>query len=390
MTSDTLKRAIAGDDALQRCFESLSGRIKGLEPEIGIRRIIDDTDSIRNLMRTVLGSTEDIRLSNVFNTLPTVDLELQRILNLGSELERQFRLPQLPEIPNLLQTLEMDGTATALTYYSDHATELSRAVEAMTTPWLNMHDQTRSLTGLLGLQEIGHVLNTIPDFNIDLDERLRCYLGDWRSPIDWPSEIFTDPVIRSDFYIDRGLDPTLTEFPVTAFDEAITIAGIKRPLPSRKDAYDYVNKRESDGEAGFKRNNAAHDRLQRFESHVRSFIDQRMTAAVGENWIKHRISGEIRQLWKEKQKTAYENGEPQRPLIDYADFTDYEAIIVRNDNWKEVFAPIFQRKTLVHESFQRLYPIRVCTMHARIITQDDELYLFTETRRLLKTMGIVT
>ena len=152
----------------------------------------------------------------------------------------------------------------------------------MTTPWLNMHDQTRSLTGLLGLQEIGHVLNTIPDFNIDLDERLRCYLGDWRSPIDWPSEIFTDPVIRSDFYIDRGLDPTLTEFPVTAFDEAITIAGIKRPLPSRKDAYDYVNKRESDGEAGFKRNNAAHDRLQRFESHVRSFIDQRMTAYSSE------------------------------------------------------------------------------------------------------------
>ena len=115
-----------------------------------------------------------------------------------------------------------------------------------------------------------------------------------------------------------------------------------------------------------------------------------MTAAIGKNWIKHRVSGEIRQLWKEKQKTAYENGEPQRPLIDYADFTDYEAIIARNDNWEEVFAPIFRRKTLVHESFQRLYPIRVCTMHARIITQDDELYLFTETQRLLKAMGIVT
>ena len=330
-------------------------------------------------------------MSNTFNTLPTVDLELQKIRSVGSELERQFRLPELLEIPNLLQTLEMDGTATALTYYSDYATELSRAVEAMTIPWLNIHDQNRSLTGLLGLQEIGHVLNAVPDFNIDLDERLRSYLGDWRAPIDWSSEIFTDPVVRSDFYIDRGLDPTLTEFPVAAFDEAITIAGIKHPLPSRMDAYDYdAHKHESDDEAGFKRNNAAHDRLQRFESRVRAFIDQRMRAAFGENWIKHQVSGEIRQRWKEKRDTANENGEPEYPLIGYADFTDYKDIIVQNDNWNEVFAPIFRRKTLVEESFQRLYPIRIGTMHARIITQDDELYLFAETRRLLKAMGTCT
>lgn len=387
--NDELRRALAGDDALQRCFESLSVCIKDLELGSSIRDVVEGTESTRNLMRAVLGSTEDIRLSNVLDTLPTVDLEVQKILSFASELEGQFRLPQLLEIPNLLQTLEMDGTATALTSYRDRATELSRVVEGMTTPWLNMRDQTRSLTGLLGLHEIGHVLNTTPIFNIELDERLRSYLGDWRSPIDWPSEIFNDPVIRSDFYIDRGLDPTLTEFPGAAFDEAITIAGIKRPLPSRIDAYDYEHKHESDGETGFKRNNAAHDRLQRFESHIRSFIDQQMTAAVGDNWIKHRVSGEIRQLWKEKQEAASENGEPKRPLIAYADFTDYEAIIVRNDNWKDVFAPIFRRKRSVQESFQRLYPIRVCTMHARIITQDDKLYLVAETQRLLKAMGIV-
>ena len=164
----------------------------------------------------------------------------------------------------------------------------------------------------------------------------------WRGHIDWPFAIFTDPVERSEFYVSRGLDLTLTEFPVAAFDEAITIAGIKRSLPSRIDAYDYTHKRESDNEVGLKRNNTAHDRLQRFESHIRSFIDQRMTVAVGENWIKHRVSGEIRQQWKEKRDKADENGELERPLIDYADFTDYEEIIVRNDNSEEVFAPIFR------------------------------------------------
>ena len=138
------------------------------------------------------------------------------------------------------------------------------------------------------------------------------------------------------------------------------------------------------------RNNAAHDRLQRFETHVRRFIDELMTAAIGKNWIKHRVSGPMRQQWGDKRVDALARGETEGPLIAYADFTDYEEIIVRDDNWKEVFRAVFGRKTLVHESFQRLYPIRVCTMHARIITQDDELFLHAETRRILAAIGIET
>ena len=389
MTNDIHKNVLASNDALQRHLKPLSERIKALELESDIRRIIEDTDRTRNLVRAILGPAEILRQGHILDTVPTVGAELDRIHSLSLEFERQFRLPLLPEIPNLLRELKIDRTVTALAHYNDHIPELSRAIEAMTTPWLNKQEQIRSLTGFFGLQEIGYVLNKKSILSIESEERLRSYLGDWRGHIDWPFAIFTDPVERSEFYVSRGLDLTLTEFPVAAFDEAITIAGIKRSLPSRIDAYDYTHKRESDNEVGLKRNNTAHDRLQRFESHIRSFIDQRMTVAVGENWIKHRVSGEIRQQWKEKRDKADENGELERPLIDYADFTDYEEIIVRNDNWEEVFAPIFQRKTLVQESFQRLYPIRICTMHARIITQDDELYLFTETRRLLKAIGIV-
>lgn len=113
-----------------------------------------------------------------------------------------------------------------------------------------------------------------------------------------------------------------------------------------------------------------------------------MTASFGKSWIKHRVPGPMRQRWCEKHESSRDEGEPERPLIAYADFTDYEPIIVRGDNWKQVFAPIFRRKTLVQESLQRLYPIRVCTMHARFITQDDELYLLAETRRILRAMGI--
>jgi len=63
-------------------------------------------------------------------------------------------------------------------------------------------------------------------------------------------------------------------------------------------------------------------------------------------------------------------------------------IITRRDNWEAVFKPIFCRAESVIESFQRLYPIRICTMHARVITQDDELYLYVEVKRLLAAIGI--
>lgn len=62
----------------------------------------------------------------------------------------------------------------------------------------------------------------------------------------------------------------------------------------------------------------------------------------------------------------------------------YERVICKKDNWREVFGGFFDRPENVRESFQRIYPIRVDAMHARPITQDDELLLYVETRRLVK------
>ena len=114
-----------------------------------------------------------------------------------------------------------------------------------------------------------------------------------------------------------------------------------------------------------------------------------MRAAFGDNWIKHQVPGDIRKAWREKQDTAREHGDEPRPLIEYADFTDYEIIIVRNDNWNSVFRGAFRNKDSVRESMRRLYPIRLSTMHSRLISQDDELYLLAEVKRILKAIGVL-
>jgi hypothetical protein len=92
----------------------------------------------------------------------------------------------------------------------------------------------------------------------------------------------------------------------------------------------------------------------------------------------------MRDQWIRKRETAVARGETARALIDYADFT--EAIIERNDNWQTVFRHVFERQEDVRESFQRLFPVRICTMHARTVTLEDELFLVAETTRLLRVM----
>ena len=305
------------------------------------------------------------------------------LAQLAEAAHRQFQLPQVSETASLLRELERSGARETI----GQKLEIQRAMEAMRSPWLDSENRIQSITGFARLQDLGHALRTMPAFEPTLADKLRSSLGDWREPIDWPEDIFSDPLARADFYTTRGFDPTLTAFPAAAFDESITIAGLKEPISDPGETNDSKHEAEVDEEeAGFARTNAAHDCLQRFESKLRKFIDRQMQAAFGEDWIKHRIPGQIRQAWLNKQQKACDNRKPERPLIDYADFTDYVPIIIRKDNWQTVFQPIFKRPMLVQESFQRLYPIRNCVMHSNSIIQDDELYLHAETTRLLKAI----
>jgi hypothetical protein len=90
--------------------------------------------------------------------------------------------------------------------------------------------------------------------------------------------------------------------------------------------------------------------------------------------------------WREKKERAQRHTDTDLPLIAYADFRDYEQVICRKDNWK-IFEVYFERPEGIRESFQRLYPVRIDTMHSRLITQDDELFLLVECKRLMEAMS---
>jgi hypothetical protein len=189
-------------------------------------------------------------------------------------------------------------------------------------------------------------------------------------------DAWKDPTLRSGFYLERGFDPALTDFTRMAFTETVEVAGLA-PSPSVT---------SDDDTDGLTRSREAFARLQNLECAIRRFIVRVMEAAFGAMWMERQLPTGMLDGWIAKRDKAMNDGQPAEPLINYADFTEYKAIIERRDNWSSVFKPVFGRPEDIRESFQRMFPLRIATMHARLITSDDELLLMVETRRILRAI----
>ena len=341
-------------------------------------------------MRPAFGLINDLRsLTGGVRVAMESGENFRKIQDLMLVTEKQFCLPETNFAMNLIRQFENGALARMIERYELSVPQLQLAMDAMTTSWLDKANERKSVDGFIALQGIGHSLSNMRPFGDRLTDALQVDLGDWSGTFVWPNDIFVDAPARTSFYVSRGLNPNLTAFPSGTFDQIVFNTGLRTPVPPVDKLHDSgTEDDEADRETAFRRTNRAHDALQRFETLLRSFIEERMQQAFGPSWVKHQVPGEMRQEWINKQQRARDNREPEQPLLDYADFTDYIGIITRRDNWRAVFEEVFLRETSVQESFQRLYPIRICTMHSRLLTRDDELYLYVETKRILDAIGI--
>jgi hypothetical protein len=380
--SGGVQKLAASDVAIRRVMESTRAlemnssvraameAMQSFRLDPAMQQIMEATREHQNMMRAALGPLDDFR-------------------RMAEQVAAQFRLPEMSESTRLARQIALDMKV-RFEPIGLHAAEIQRAMESMRTPWLDIENTLQSARGFAALQGIGAELARLPAFDDTLTVALREQLGDWRESIAWRADIFEDIGARSAFYAERGLDPSLTDFPAPAFDEAVTIAGLDETGAAVIEIADYeIPAEDAAEEPGYERTNAAHDRLFRFEVHMRRFIDRAMTQAYGDSWIKQRVHGDVRKEWVRRRDEEAAKGKQPGRLIDYADFTDYEPIMLRTDHWEAVFKPVFGRSESLRESLQRLYPIRLCTMHARLITQDDQLLLYVEVKRILKAIGVL-
>jgi hypothetical protein len=370
--------------AASRAAASISEGLRALENS-GLRQCLRAFEEKQAAVASALKPFEDLQHVGRFLAESPVMRDMQRTSDLIAGWDSRFRLPEIAEIGQLLSDAQTSSWSDVITAAMPETSRLQDALKEMTKPWLSMQESMRSIAGLAELHGIGRMLGDTPGFDERTAGALRLGLGDWRDLISWRPEVLEDRHLRAGFYTDLGFNHDLTAFPAEAFDEGLDVSGVRGERPALLVRYEHpVARGADDDEAGFARTNKAHDWLLRLETQLRAFIDRQMTHAMGADWVKSRLPNGMYDRWQDKKQRAREAGADDRPLIAYADFTDYTEVICRRDNWREVFAAFFGRPESVRESFQRLYPIRLDTMHARVITQDDELLLYVEARRLMK------
>lgn len=320
--------------------------------------------------------------------------ELIRTLHIESPLQQEMRkwveakdrfiesfvTPLQSQIQDLARLSVVDTDSLAKQVFGQDLQTMVSRMAGMSEPWLHRDYASISARAFGNLQAIGGLVGTPTGYSEYVASALRSTLGDWRDPLVVEFD-FAQVEVRNAIYVERGLDLTLTDFPEPAFDEGVEQAGLI-------EVFSDLEAESAEGSAsegvGLARAQQCFPRLQYLEARLRRFIEAVMLASFGDQWIKQRVPPSIRDSWVTKREKAIKDGRPDAPLIDFADFTDYLPIIERKDNWNDVFKVVFDRSESIRESLQRLYPVRIAVMHARILTLDDELYFLAEATRILR------
>ena len=367
------RQAMAATDQATSVFKAIERNLALCDQISAAERAVGLSASNELALRALASPLDELlRVSSLYTHFGN---KLQHTTQWLAEYQERFRLANVHHVSQLVTQLGAVQTPSIV-----------GRLATMKSPWLNVHDQLGSVKRVLELQRIGNVIDNQATFSESVTAQVRNQLGDWRAPV-WPNNIWRDLAARTDFYIELGFDTDLTDLPAPAFREVTELADIHSDPPALVEPYEPVSTlRTENDEAAFVRTNEAHDRLQRFESHLRRFIDDQMTRAYGPEWPKHRLPNDMFKSWERKKHVAAQARRPECPLVAYADFNDYIGIITRKDNWKQVFKSYFLHHEDVRESFNRLRPIRLDTMHARLIGHEDELLLDVEVKRIMRAI----
>lgn len=300
-------------------------------------------------------------------------------LKLPSATEVNFGLGQLGAVSALASSLDVD-----------YLGSLKAEVNGLSKPWVEAKTVFASIQAFSELQGIGIAVRSLPAFGGVLTDALRIDLGDWRTAPTYDPRKILEPLARTELYLAQGLNRDLS----AAADEAIAagfkVAGLAVDYLTSPSLEQFVPSDASPSEtAARRRMGMCFEILWKLERELRDYIDRLMTAQYGNNWPRQRLAPAMLVDWKEKAEKLKAQGRPVERLIEVADFTDYVQIICRTDDFKLLFVAGFRSEAgSVRESFNRLMPLRLATMHARVVTKQDLLYLVSESTRLFSAMGI--
>ncbi|HEX8843978.1 MAG TPA: Swt1 family HEPN domain-containing protein [Pyrinomonadaceae bacterium] len=369
--------------SISRMLEEHSKSLLGFRDTLS-KSLLPDVSSIQSAAQSVVESLKD-----------------QMIIHSGSEAQRLLESVQFKD---LLKVPQFDTTklfeAASVSAFLPSQKDLISSIAALQPSWPSSRITLDSIEGMTGLMSLRNAVVINPFGDLERDA-LQSLLGTWDISKLTNANLF-EAEARTKFYLEQGFDARLTAFPTSAYNDALFQSGLLRPdlfspvfprtemgyYPLEEEEREVSDDPEVEEEREIKaRLLKAYDIISNLEIRLREFLVDVMERVFGQSWTKQRVPGEIYKQWKEKRDIAKSKGEKEQPILWYADFTDYERIITRKDNWKETFEVKFINMMDIQVSFQRLYPIRNCTMHTRPLTKEDFLLLTVEAQRILRAIG---
>ncbi|MDE2344655.1 MAG: hypothetical protein KGL63_14915 [Betaproteobacteria bacterium] len=194
-------------------------------------------------------------------------------------------------------------------------------------------------------------------------------LGGYSTPDILVQRGMRDPRERARLYRDLNVDPGLIESDNASTVAVLVDSGLLEGERTRNGTVTAVV------EAGPVRMRIMASRpkmgafgaIDAFETGLRAFVAGKLEAAQGPNWFKQRVPGALIGRAKDRRREAMRAGETGLPLIQYIDLGDLITVIVRKDNWAELFEAVFDRPEPLRVDLERLTANRRPTMHSRPI-----------------------
>ena len=405
--TNPFKRALEASETTRRALELSSG-IGSMGEMIKASRGMDSIyrsafEPASELAKEHLRNMDLIAGKNISKEFAAAEATLERISSQSQNLglthalsAERFRMPFAAEISSTIASAVAALSGVTMGRYSPAFDRLQTIIGDIRSPWVDLENARHSYAGIAKLAGLSVAVAGHP-FDTESSNAIRSVLGDWRTR-SIPEEISTDSILRDRFYVENGFDVELVAPPEPAFTESLQATRLLRQdllSPHVSENAIDLHQGESKEEQSLRnRMQDAHGLLWRLERDLREFIELVMTGRYGQDWPRKRLPGNpipqtnrtMYDSWIYKCSKAPKQAGGVR-LIDYADFTDYEPIIVKGDNWTEVFEAYFHNKQSLIESLRRLYPVRVETMHGRSISKIEFTFTNAEVIRLLVALG---
>jgi len=324
---DSYARELRATEDIQREVEKLANLNKLVQEHDRIQKLLQPASHVHLLI-------EQERLAR--------DERLRRQVEALASPLGSFQRLQLEQVEHALATSA--GSVTSWLQREQQAQfDWAKRMADMVSPWARIQAEVQSARALSELNSVGAALRSFRPFEDSFTAALRVDFGDWRDSPEPGEQVYVDPVARRQFYVAQGFDTSLTDFEEPAFAEGLELADLcpNYLLDDDLEVFEVPTSSPQE-QADRRRAVKCFEFLQAMEYRLRRYIHHKMVSAYGEGWERKRLGNDVAQRWEAKRDAAHKEGRHIELLIETADFTEYEAILLKRNHFRQLFADDFR------------------------------------------------